>query len=108
MLFYDKITESEGLDASEGTDVIRAGVVSFKRCDFCDFYFFKRRNFNYQPHVCNGCHDAFLHAQSLSDFRIITIKSGVYMVVRNNEEITYEEITRLLESNDSNQKLGYL
>ena len=62
MLFYDKITESDGLDTSEGTDIIRAGVVSCKRCDVCHFYFFENRNFNYQPHACNGCHDASIHA----------------------------------------------
>ena len=53
MLFYNKIIESEGLDTSEGTDVICTGMVSSKWCDFCPFYFFKNRNFNYQPRVCN-------------------------------------------------------
>ena len=46
-----------------------------------------------------------LRADSLADLKIITIKSGVYRVVSN---ISYEEITRLLESNDLNEKLGYL
>ena len=47
MLFYDKITESEGLDTTEGIGVDCTGVGSFKQCDICHFYFFKNRNFNY-------------------------------------------------------------
>ena len=87
MLFYDKITESDGLDTSEGTDIIRAGVVSCKRCNFCHFYFFENRNFNYQPHACNGCHDASLHAQLLTDFKIIMIKSGAYSAASNMKKL---------------------
>ena len=66
MWFYDKITESEQLDTSIGTDVICTGMVSSKQCVFCHFYFFKNRNFNYQPHVYNGYHDASIRAQSLN------------------------------------------
>ena len=43
MLFYSKITESEGIDISEGKDVICSGVESFKRHNICHFYFFKNR-----------------------------------------------------------------
>ena len=42
MSFYDKITDSEGLDTSEGTDIICAGVVSCKWCDFCHFLLFSK------------------------------------------------------------------
>ena len=103
MLFYNKITQSEGLDTS-GTDVVHADLVSSKWCDFFYFYFFKNRNFHYQPHVCNGCHDASLCTQSLTDFKIITIKSSVYRVGSN---ISCEEITCLLKSKDLIGKLGY-
>ena len=87
MLFYDKITESEGLDTLEGTDVICAGMVSSKWCNFYHFYLFKNKNFNYQPQVCNRCHDASLHAQLLTDFKTIMIKSSVYSVVSNMKKL---------------------
>ena len=101
MLFYSIITESEGIDISESIDVIRTGVESSKWCDICHFYFFKNRNFNYQPHVCDNCHDAALRAQSITDLKIITIKKGTYRVVSN---ISYNEITGLLETSDLNEK----
>ena len=80
MLFFDEIKESEGLHAPEDTDFICTDMVPSNQCDFCHLYFFKNWNFNYQPHVCIRCHDASLHAQSLADLKISTIKSGVYRV----------------------------
>ena len=106
MLFYCKITESEGIDNSEGTDVVRdSGVFSSKQREICHVYFFKNRNFNNQPYVCNECHGGSLRAQSLADFKIVTNKKGTYRVVRN---ISYNEITCLLEKSDLNKKVGYL
>ena len=105
MLFYSKITESEGIDISEGIDVVRSGVESSKHCGICHFYFFKNRNFNYQPHVCDECHGAALRPQSITDLKFITVKKGTYRVVSN---ISYGEITRLLEISDLNEKFGYL
>ena len=51
MLFYDRKSESESIDAN------RTGLDTSKECNICHFYFFKDRNFLYQPHVCNGCYD---------------------------------------------------
>ena len=95
MLFYCKITESEGIDNSEGTDVVHnSGVFSSKTCEICHFYFFKKRNFNYQPYVCNECHGASLNTQSLAIFKIVTVKKGACRVFNN---ILYNEITPSLE-----------
>ena len=105
MLFYSKITESEGIDTTEGADVARTNVESSKQCDICHFYFFKNRNLNYQPHVCNKCYGAVLHARSITDLKIITATKGIFRVVSN---ISYDEIVRLLETSDSDEKFGYL
>ena len=76
MLFYNKITESEGSDTAEVIDVDCTGLRSSKQCDICHFYFFKNRNFNYQSYICNGCHDAALPAKAITDSKIITIKNS--------------------------------
>ena len=97
MLIYNKIKESEKIDATKGIDDNRASMGSYKQCHICHFYIFKTRNFNYQSYVCDGCHGATLRAQAITDDKIITIKSGTYRVVSN---ISYEESTHLLKSND--------
>ena len=83
MLFCNKITESKRLDTTESIDVYCTGVGSSKQCDICHSYFFKNKNFNYQPYICDGCHDAALRAQAITEVKIITIKSGTYRVVSN-------------------------
>ena len=102
---HNKITELEGLDTTEVTDVNHTGVGSSKQCDICHFYLFKNRNFNYQPYICYGCHDATLHAQAITNTKIITIKSGTYRVATY---ISYEKSTCLLKSTDLDKKPGYL
>ena len=78
MLFYSKITESEGIDTER--DVVCTNEESSKQCDICHFYFFKNKNFNYHPHVCNECHGTALRAQSITDLKIITTKRGTFQV----------------------------
>ena len=77
MLYYGKILKSEG------TDEQRTGLGISKECDICRFYFFKNRNFLYQPYVCNRCHDISLRAIALTDIKIITVKGVHYRVVSN-------------------------
>ena len=105
MLFYYKITESEGLDTTEGINVAPICVGSSKQCDICHFYFSKNRNFKYQSYICDGCHDAALCAQAITDIKTITIKCITHRVVSS---IPHEESTHLFESNDLNENLGYL
>ena len=64
MLYYDKILKSEGIDEP------RTGLDISKECDICHFYFFRNRNFLYQPYVCNECHDISLRAITLADIKI--------------------------------------
>ena len=53
-----------------------SGVFSSKQREVCHVYFFKNKNFNNQPYVCNECHGASLRAQCLADFKIVTNKKG--------------------------------
>ena len=104
MLFYSKMTKSEGIDTTE-RDLVSTNVESSKQCDICHFYFFKNRNFNYQSHVCNQCHGGALCAKPITDLKIITTKKGTFRVVSN---ILFDEIVCLLETSDLDEKLGYL
>ena len=82
MLFFDRISESEGIDVNH------TGLDTSKECNICHFYFFKEKSFPYQPRVCNGCNDASLRAISLTDFTIISVKGNIYRVVSN---LSYNE-----------------
>ena len=86
MLLYDRISESEEIDAKH------TGLDTSKECNICHFYFFKYRNLLYQPLVCNGCHGASLCAISLTD---ILVQGKTYRVVSN---LLYSKSYCLLES----------
>ena len=66
MISYEKIT---------GYSNKKEGV----KCMICNRYYFKDK-FNYQPYVCNECHDFSMTVMDLSDFYVLTIKGNDYRI----------------------------
>ena len=68
MIFYEKI---------DGYNNKKEGI----KCMICNDYYSKN-NFDYQPYVCNKCHDFSMTVMDLSDFYVLNIKgfdSRVYI-----------------------------
>ena len=63
MLEYDRI------DIDEGIDVNKNKIVS-KECFLCGYWYFIIKNFNYQKHMCDGCHDMSLKAINMHNLCI--------------------------------------
>ena len=59
---------------------------------------------NYQ-YVFNERHIATIRTQSLGDIKIAVTKKGTYRTVTS---IPYDRMFNLLETNDLNEKTGYL
>ena len=73
MLEYDRT------DISEGTDINQTNAS--KEYDVCHYWYFLRENFNYEPYLCNGCHDLMQKAMLLSFLlkeRIIELTCGTW------------------------------
>ena len=70
MISYEKIDEYN--NKKEGV-----------KCMMCNLYCFKD-NLNYQPYVCNKCHDFSMTVMNLSDFFVLNIKSNNYRVYISN------------------------
>ena len=49
MLEYDRIDVSEGVDINK--------INASKECDICHYWCFLDKNLNYEPYLCDGCHD---------------------------------------------------
>ena len=56
MLEYDRIDISEGIDTNKTS--------APKERNICHYWYFLDKNFNYEPYLCNGCHDLMLQAMS--------------------------------------------
>ena len=77
MLEYDRI------DVNEGIDVNKNKLVS-KECWICGYWYFINKHFNYQKHLCDGCHDMSLKANSMPNLAI-----GYIIMVTRIELILY-------------------
>ena len=65
MLEYDRTDISEGIDINKTN--------ASKECDICHYWYFVDKNFNYEPYLCNGCHDLMQKA-------IVSIKGNDYRI----------------------------
>ena len=88
MISYEKIT---------GYNNKKEGV----KCMICNHYCFKD-NFNYQPYVCNKCHDFSMTVMNLSDFFILNIKNNNYRVYISNAD--KKEATIILKKSNLDDK----
>ena len=72
MLEYDRIDISEGIDMDKTN--------KRKECDIFHYWYFLDENFNYEPYLCNGCHDLMQKAMSFNDVVIVSIKENDYRI----------------------------
>ena len=98
MLEYDRIGISEGIDVNKTN--------TSKQCDICHYWYFKDICFNYEPYICNGCHDLMQKAMSFNDLAIVYVKGNAYRIyfwyVSKNEAIC------MMNSSNSIDKKGVL
>ena len=69
MLEYDIIDISEGIDINKTN--------ASKECDIFHYWYFLDKNFNYEPYLCNGCHD-LMQGMNFNDVAIASIKGNDY------------------------------
>ena len=72
MLEYGRIDISEGIDVNKTSNS--------RECSLCKFYYFLNKNFNYQTHLCDGCHDMSGKANSMQNVAIIYHRGNSYRV----------------------------
>ena len=72
MLEYDRIDISEGMDINKTN--------ASKECDICHYWHFLDKNFNYEPYLCNGCHDLMQKAMNFNDAAIVSNKGNDYKI----------------------------
>ena len=96
MLEYDRIGISEGID----TDKTSAS----KECNICHYLYFLDKSFNYDPYLCNGCHDLMQKAMSFKNVAIVSIKGNDYRI--NFSYISKDDAIALITNSNLNDKNG--
>ena len=72
MLEYDRIDISNRIDIGKTS--------KSRKCDICHYCYFLNKNFNYEPYLCNGCHDLMQKAMNFNDVAIVSIKGNYYRI----------------------------
>ena len=98
MLEYDRI------DISEGIDTNKTG--KSKKCNICHYWDFLDKNFNYEPYLCNGCHDLMQKAMNFNDVAIVSIKGNDYRI--HFWYMSKDEAISITHNSSLNEKTGLL
>ena len=72
MLEYNKTDTSEGIDTNKTN--------ASKECNICHYWYFLDKNVNYEPYLCNGCHDLMQKAINFKHVAIVSIKGNDYRI----------------------------
>ena len=72
------MVEYNRIDISEGTDVNKTNLS--KECDICYYWYFKDIGFNYDPYLCNGCHNLMQKAMSFNNVAVVYAKGSAYRI----------------------------
>ena len=98
MLEYDRIDISEDIDMNKTS--------ASKEYDICHYWYFLDKNLNFEPYLCNGCHDLMQKAMNFNDVAIVSIKGNDYRIhfwyMSKNEAIS------IMHNSNLNKKAGLL
>ena len=107
MLFYNIITNKEGLDESEGNDCVRDSKLISNQCITCRKYYYNSKNFNNKKYICDGCYHCVVYENENPNltFRIVILKSGTFRTVSN---YFFTEIEKILENLTLTKDFGWI
>ena len=55
-------------------------LINKKKCNICHYWYFLNKNFDYDPYLCNGCHDMMMKAVSFKDPTVVSGKGNTYRI----------------------------
>ena len=74
-----KMLQYKKIDVSEGIDVHQTGPS--KQCELSHYWLFKDVGFEFEEHVCHGCHDLLTMAYSLENIVLLSAKGGTFRCI---------------------------
>ena len=73
----------EKIDASEEIDVNKTSAS--KKCELCQYWFFKDIGFKFEENVCNRCHDLLTMAHFLKNIAILSARGVTFRYLLKGE-----------------------
>ena len=84
MLHFNKITEIEGIDNTNGQDCHGKTNLKSWECYYCSNYFLVFKNFKYDFNLCHDCCRCKQREKmsKTAFFGIVRVKSGTFRTIR--------------------------
>ena len=98
MLECDRIYILEGIDI-EKTD-------TSKECKICRYWHFKDIGFQYEPHLCNGCHGLMQKVVSFNDTAVVYVKGRAYRI--HFWYMSKDDVINIMNNSNLIDKMGVL
>ena len=70
--------EFDEIDILEGIDLNKTNLS--KKCDICHYWYFKDISFQYEPYLCNGCHDLIQKALSFNNIAVFCVQGSALRI----------------------------
>ena len=70
-----KVLEYDRINILESIDINRTSAS--KECDICHYWYFLDKPFNYEPYICNGCHDLMQKALNFNVLLLYLLKDMI-------------------------------
>ena len=96
MLEYDGIYILEGIDINKTN--------ASKECDIRNCCYFLDKSFNYEPFLCNGCHDLMQKSINFNDVAVIPIKRNDYKI--QFWYMSKDDAINIMNNSSLNEKTG--
>ena len=71
MIYYHRINVSEGIDVNNTSKL--------KKCNFFYCWYFLNKWFQFEPNICNGCHNLIMISMNLSNIANLNIKGSILL-----------------------------
>ena len=75
-----------------------------KECSICHYWYFLDKSFNYDPYLCDGCHDLMQKAMSFKNVAIVSFKGNGYRIhfyyISKDDAITLITNSNLNDKNE--------
>ena len=99
-----KMLECDKIDISEGIDINKTN--KSKTCMLCHYWYFLNKNFNYGPHLCDGCYNIVQKSISFKNIAIVRVKKSVYRIYF--QDIKKRKAKKLMAHSNLIDKKGVL
>ena len=96
--------EIDRIDISEEIDINKTNIS--KECDICHYWYFLNKSFNYEPYLCNGCHDLMQKAMNFNDVAVVSIKGNDYRI--HFWCLSKDDAISIMHNSNLNDKTGVL